>query len=98
MRTIYDAHPEAIDDVKLDPEFSNFDSRVKSFINGEVVYSRQAQDRLQMATPNEYGQLPLHRAMESNVTYGSIRLLVTGNRSAVRCDDMNSALPLHLAC
>jgi ankyrin repeat protein len=51
-----------------------------------------------MTTPDENGQLPLHKALQSNdITLGSIKLLVKGNPSAVQTPDNGGALPLHLA-
>ncbi len=52
-----------------------------------------------MATPDENGQLPLHKAFQNNdITLGSTKLLVKGNPSAVQTLDSDGALPLHLAC
>jgi ankyrin repeat protein len=51
-----------------------------------------------MTTPDENGQLPLHRALCDNATLGSIKLLVKGNPSAVSNLDRSFALPLHVAC
>ena len=53
-----------------------------------------------MTTPDENGQLPLHRALCDNatITFGSIKLLVKGNPSAVRCPDNTGRTPLHVAC
>ena len=51
-----------------------------------------------MTTPDERGQLPLHRALCDNVTLGSIKLLVRGNPSAVQTTDNSGALPLLIAC
>jgi ankyrin repeat protein len=51
-----------------------------------------------MTTPDESGQLPLHRALRDNVTLGSIKLLVRGNPSAVQTSDNSGALPLLIAC
>jgi ankyrin repeat protein len=51
-----------------------------------------------MTTPDENGQLPLHAALQNNVTLGSIKLLVKGNPSAVQSPDNSGALPLHIAC
>jgi len=51
-----------------------------------------------MNTPDENGQLPLHRALRDNVRLGSIKLLVKGNPSAIRCCDKRYMMPLHVAC
>ena len=47
-----------------------------------------------MTTLDENGQLPLHRALKDNATFGSIKLLVKGNPSALRVMDNSYALPL----
>jgi ankyrin repeat protein len=51
-----------------------------------------------MTTPDESGQLPLHRALRDNVTLGSIKLLVNGNLSALDVMDREGNSPLHYAC
>eukprot|EP00984_Skeletonema_dohrnii_P019435 scaffold9286_cov79-Skeletonema_dohrnii-CCMP3373.AAC.3 len=51
-----------------------------------------------MTTPDDSGQLPLHRALQNNVRLGSIKLLVKGNPSAVLSPDISGAIPLHVAC
>ena len=71
---------------------------MQSFLNGELVYSRQAKNFRQMMTPDDNGQLPLHKALQNNVRLCSIKLLVKGNPSAIRNVDANFAMPLHVAC
>jgi hypothetical protein len=51
-----------------------------------------------MTTPDENGQLPLHTALQNNVTLGSIKLLVKGNPCAIRSFDNSGVIPLHIAC
>ena len=51
-----------------------------------------------MMTPDDNGQLPLHKALRNNVRLGSIKLLVKGNPSALRYSDDSDAKPLHIAC
>ena len=98
IKALFDAHPEAIENNRFVRETQQMRQQVQSFINGELVYARQAQDLRLMNTPDEHGQLPLHRALQNNVRLGSIKLLVKGNPSAVRSIDDNGALPLHVAC
>jgi ankyrin repeat protein len=75
-----------------------FCEEVKTFIRTQLTYARQARDNHLMHSPDENGQLPLHRALRDNVTLGSIKLLVKGNPSAVRCPDNRGMIPLHIAC
>ena len=79
IEAIYDAHPELINDDELG--LYDFHERVKTFLNGEFVYARQAKDQRMMTTLDEKGQLPLHRAPQNNARLGSIKLLVDGNPS-----------------
>eukprot|EP00984_Skeletonema_dohrnii_P022988 scaffold12096_cov75-Skeletonema_dohrnii-CCMP3373.AAC.2 len=71
---------------------------VQAFINRQLVYARQATDHRLMMTPDDNGQLPLHRALQNDVRLGSIKLLVNGNPSAIRNIDDSGVLPLHVAC
>jgi hypothetical protein len=98
IKVIYDAHPEAIEDNMITIGIDGYHQQVQTFLNSELVYSRQAKDHRLMTTPDEKGHLPLHRALQNNVRLGSIKLLVKGNASAVRNPDHSGALPLHVAC
>jgi ankyrin repeat protein len=51
-----------------------------------------------MTTPDGNGELPLHTALQHNVTLGSIKLLVKGNPLALQSPNNSGALPLHVAC
>jgi len=98
IKLLYDAHPEAIEDYELAIDLDDFHQQVQTFINSQLVYARQAEDHRQMTTPDEMGQLPLHTALQNNVTLGSVKLLVKGNPPAVQSPDNSGALPLHVAC
>eukprot|EP00984_Skeletonema_dohrnii_P010716 scaffold4201_cov76-Skeletonema_dohrnii-CCMP3373.AAC.3 len=98
IKVIYDANPEAIEDDRIASNIHRYHQQVESFLNGELVYSRQAKNFRQMMTPDGNGRLPLHTALQHNVRLGSIKLLVKGNPSAIRTVDTNFALPLHVAC
>jgi ankyrin repeat protein len=98
IKVIYDAHPEAIEDKELASEIHRYHQDVQTFINSQLFYSLQAKDHCLMTTPDESGQLPLHRALQKNVTLGSITLLVQGNPSAIRSFDKDGVTPLHIAC
>jgi len=98
IKAIYDAHPEAIETDIIASNIYNRHPQVQVFINRQLVYSRQARDHRQMTTPDGNGQLPLHTALQSNATLGSIKLLVKGNPPAVQSPDNSGSLPLHIAC
>ena len=98
LRLLYDAYPEAIEKRKVTSNVGSFCQEVQSFITTQLTYIRQARNHRVMTTPDESGQLPLHRALRDNVTLGSIKLLVKGNPSATRNFDNRGMIPLHVAC
>ena len=99
IKAIFDAHPEAIEHRRIAQNIQRYHQKIQAFINSELVYARQAQDRILMTTPDVYhGWLPLHTALQNNVRLGSIKLLVKGNPAAVQYPDNSGALPLHVAC
>eukprot|EP00984_Skeletonema_dohrnii_P037012 scaffold38615_cov155-Skeletonema_dohrnii-CCMP3373.AAC.2 len=98
IETIYDAHPEAIEENCISSNIHDYQPPARAFINRQLAYSRQAKDHRLMTTPDGDGQLPLHTALQNNVRLGSIKLLLKGNPSALRTLENNFALPLHIAC
>ncbi len=98
IKTIYDAHPEAIYDDEIEHDMHLYHQQVQAFLNTLLVYARQAKDHRQMTTPDGKGRLPLHTALQNNVILGSIKLLVNGNPTALQSPDDSGALPLHIAC
>ena len=98
IKILFDAHPFAIEHNRIATTIQRCHQQVQAFINSERVYARQAQDYRLMITPDDNGQLPLHRALQNNVRLGSIKLLLTGNPSALKSIDYSGALPLHVAC
>ena len=98
LQILYDAHPEAIESDAVTTNLNSFAQEVQTFINTHLTYARQARDLRQINNPDENGQLPLHRALRDNVRLGSIKLLVKGNPSAIRCCDKRYMMPLHVAC
>lgn len=69
------------------------------YLEYQLACFQMAQDNAVMATVDEKGQLPLHRALSTlGTTLGTVKLLVEGNPSALQVADRESALPLHLAC
>jgi ankyrin repeat protein len=98
INLLYDTLPEAIEDNVITSNIHRYHQRVQTFINSQLVYSRQASDHRLMITSNEQGHLPLHTALQNNVRLGSIKLLVKGNPSAIRSFDESGVIPLHVAC
>mmetsp|Transcript_22145 Transcript_22145/g.34761 ORF Transcript_22145/g.34761 Transcript_22145/m.34761 type:complete len:517 (-) Transcript_22145:181-1731(-) len=98
IKTIYDAHPEAIEDDGVAQNIHNFHIVVQTLLNGELIYARQARNHRRMMTADDNGRLPLHIALQNNVMLGSIKLFVKGNPAALQYSDNGGALPLHIAC
>ena len=96
IKILFDANPFAIDYDRISTVIQHCHQQVQTFVNGELVYARQGWPFL--ITPDDNGQLPLHRALQNNVRIGSIKLLSVGNPSAVKSIDNSGALPLHVAC
>lgn len=96
---IYDAYPEALE-VDIFTELGQshiqlFHEQVRTFIDRELVYARQARS---LATTRERSPLLLHNALRNNVRLGSIKLLVQVNTSALRLPHVDGVRPIHLAC
>ncbi len=100
LQILYDAYPEAIEINEVTSNVGRFCQEVQTFINTQLTYARQARDHTIMTTPDENGQLPLHRAFYDNatITLGSIKLLVKGNPCAICTFDNRGTIPLHVAC
>jgi ankyrin repeat protein len=96
IKALFDANPFAIDYDRISTAIQHCHQQVQKFVNGELVYARHGWPFL--ITPDDNGQLPLHRALQNNVRLGSIKLLSVGNPSAVKSIDNSGALPLHVAC
>eukprot|EP00985_Skeletonema_marinoi_P027740 scaffold23257_cov74-Skeletonema_marinoi.AAC.1 len=92
---MFDAHPEAIEHNDIQSSLQTFHQQIRAFCTSQLVYSRQARDHRLMTTPDDNGQLPLHRALQYNVRLGSVKLLVEGNLHAVQSPDNSGSLPLH---
>jgi len=98
MGIIYDAHPRAIENGAIASNILDRHQQVQEFIINQLVFSHQSRDHCLMTRTDGNGQLPLHRALRSNVRLGSIKLLVKGNTPAVQSPDNSGSLPLHVAC
>jgi ankyrin repeat protein len=98
-QALYDAYPEAIEEDNLSFLIRSglFREEIQNFIDAHRTYALQASDSTLMSTRDENGQLPLHRALQDDVTLGSIKLLVKVNRDAVRIPNNDGAMPLHVA-
>ena len=103
---MYDACPDAIfarnRDGRTPVDIARSNDRnqptIKVFLQTQLVYARQSQDMTAMATVDENGWLPLHRALNDNASLGSIKLLITGNPAALQVADQNGAYLVHIAC
>ena len=99
LQSLYDAHPEVIEDDGMTRNSSVIPRELLTFINTQLAYARLARNSTarQMKKRDENGQVPLHRAIGDNATLGSIKLLVKRNPSAILTPDNSGALPLHVA-
>jgi len=102
IQVLYDVYPEAIlarssRGGRTPLDFAR-NQPTKDFLQTQLVYARQAQDMTAMATLDENGQLPLHRALKDNAPLGSIKLLMRANPAAVQVSDQNGVYPVHIAC
>ena len=105
VQVLYDAYPQAIHvrdsqgKIPLDIAREENMEDIVNFLQTQLIYSRIAQDTTTMATLDERGYLPLHRALSlGDVSLGSIKLLVRGNTAALQVADQKGLLPLHIAC
>jgi len=98
IEVIFDAHPEAIENGLIASTILDRHQLVQEFIINQLVYSHQSRDHRLMTTPDDNGQLPLHKKLQNNARLGSVKLLVKGNLHAVQSPDNSGSLPLHVAC
>ena len=103
IQALYDAYPEAIlinwaGKTPVDLSRSGGNQSAIDFLQSQLVYARRAQDMTAMATDDDRGWLPLHRALEDSASLGSVKLLIRGNPAAVQVADHNGVYPLHIAC
>ena len=101
IQVLYDAYPEAIlarDRGGKAPLDLARKQPAMEFLQTHLVYARQAQDMTAMATVDDNGWLPLHRALKDNAPLGSIKLLVKGNPAALNVADRKGAYPVYIAC
>jgi len=104
VKALFDVFPEAIrvldgnGNTALTLATNRGLQSITNFLETQQAYVTQAQDMTAMMTPDESGWLPLHRALKDKAPLGSIKLLLTGNPSAIRTADKKMAFPLHIAC
>ena len=105
IQVLYDAYPEAIftsDSGRRTPlDIARNQPRNQpaiDFLQTQLLYARRAQDMTAMATVDDDGWLPLHRALKDDAPLGSIKLLVRANPAALQVADQNGVYPVHIAC
>ena len=104
LEVLFDAHPNAIcvrtgEDNQLPIELvPDHCLRKRSFMELQMQYLRLSQDIPALSTPDQLGELALHRAVRDGATLGAIKLLVGGYPNAVRMADANGDYPLHITC
>ena len=97
LHLFYDAHPEAMEDNRIEAAFDRIPEEMQNFITTQRAYARLARDATFMSGRDVNGQGPLHIALRDNITLGSIKLLLNGDRDAIRMPNNDGALPLHVA-
>jgi len=92
-KLLFDIHPNAIEELPNEMILED------SFLHKQLQYWEESKDSNMMSTPDDFGRLPLHRALvRGNVALGSTKLLAQANLFALAAPDNNGAIPLHLAC
>ena len=105
IQALFDAFPEAINaraggDNKLPIDFVDGTSYPETniFLENQMTYYRLSQNNEAVSTPDELGNLALHRAIENGAAVGAIKLLVKGFSGALRILNGEGDSALHLAC
>ena len=101
-KLLFDCDPEAIyrtnnrGKTPLDIQRRYRNREMVAFFERQTDFHRQAiEDR----TPDNNGQLPIHRALEnSDVSLGAIKLMVSAYPYSTDVADNEGRLPLHIAC
>ena len=71
------------------------DSATPDFLQDQIDLTNQAS---QVITPDENGQLPIHRALQrKSAPFGTIKLMVASNPVSVSIADYEGMIPLHIA-
>jgi ankyrin repeat protein len=96
LHLLYDAHPEGVEDNRIEA-VDRIPEEMQNFIMTQRTYARRAKDPTFMTRRDVNGQGPLHIALRDNITLGSIKLLLNGDRDAIRMPNNHGALPLHVA-
>ena len=66
------------------------------FLESQLAVVNEAR---QVTTPDDNGQLPLHRALHGNAaSLGAIKLMVADNPASLRVVDNDGMIPLHITC
>lgn len=102
LQLIYDANPKAVlatlEGGRKVLDIVSDEAHLQSFVEKQLMYVNKADDRRLLSTQDDNGQLLLHQALlDSEVTLGTIKLLLTGYPHAVCVHDHKGTLPLHIA-
>lgn len=114
LQVLFDAHPKAIcmktgTDAelganKLPIELMNYElvanhnPKKRLYMEQQMQYYRLSQDIQALTTPDQLGELALHREIRNGATLGATKLLVWGYPDAVQEVNANGDYPLHIAC
>ena len=102
VKLLFDAHPDGIiiqnnsGDTPMDIASSKNREDIVYFLETQHEWQLQAHDD---RVPDESGQLPIHRTLQTGLaSIGTIKLMVAAHSASVAMADIRGCLPLHLAC
>ena len=99
VEAVFNAYPQALfmenDDGEIPLEIVREDSAIIAYLVDQMELENQAR---QIMTPDETGQLPIHRALQSRfASLGTIKLMEAANPNSVSVADNDGMIPLHIA-
>ena len=102
VKLVFDAYPEAIYVGYQGKTFlqiakgGNRCEAILTFLKSQLEFARQSAED---TTPDENGQLPIHRGLFDKVLrLGTVKLIVKANPTIINAADNQGCIPLHIAC
>eukprot|EP00956_Cyclotella_meneghiniana_P032622 scaffold90390_cov50-Cyclotella_meneghiniana.AAC.3 len=98
VKLLFDAYPEAIHVRDRDGRtpLDRANRNVRSYFEHQINLEQQARED---TTPDNNGQLPIHRAVQDGETsVGAIKLMAAANPASMGVTDNQGQTLLHLAC
>ena len=99
IELLFNAHPEAIysglDEFTLLEYIRRTRNSAGPFFESQLNFVQQARED---TTPDENGQLPIHRLLQNTeLTLGAIKLIMKSNPAIKNATDNEGRIPLHIA-